>query len=82
MKTNQTHPISHKNKNIDGIFSFHKKIAYKRDRQNNILGSSAVLNCKLKEKKRNSFPSRRNCISTTKEKKKLDDNQRSEGTDT
>lgn len=71
MKTNQTHPISHKNKNIDRIFSFRKKIAYKRDRQNNILGSSAVLNCKLKEKKRNSFPSRRNCISTTKEKKKI-----------
>lgn len=68
MKTDQTHPISHKNKNIDGIFSFHKKIAYKRDRQNNILGSSAVLNRKLKEKKRNhSLPEE---ISTTKEKKK------------
>lgn len=53
MKTeDQTHPISHKNKNIDRIFSFRKKIAYKHDRQN-ILGSSAVLNRKLKEKKRN-----------------------------
>lgn len=76
MKTNQTHPISHKNKNIDRIFSFRKKIAYKRDRQNNILGSSAVLNRKLKEKKRNhSLPEE---ISTTKEKKKKNIKRQSE----
>lgn len=72
MKTDQTHPISHKNKNIDGIFSFRKKIAYKRDRQNNILGSSAVLNRKLKEKKRNhSLPEEIALVQQKKKKKNI-----------
>lgn len=72
MKTNQTHPISHKNKNIDRIFSFRKKIAYKRDRQNNILGSSAVLNRKLKEKKRNhSLPEEIALVQQKKKKKNI-----------